>query len=112
MIYPRIEFRSRCIRGSSSAVNSRFASSATRRTSSIVTPDCPLIKSLPLHYKVYLGYLDPGDSCQLALQMNPHALHLLQPGSVANLQMDDPVHVVHDGAALRHRSSASNQPCG
>src|SRR5579871_5154790 len=113
--------RSRRILGSSSAVNSRFASSATRRTSSIDTLACSLITSHPslafptavllaFHFKVYPGDLYSRYPRHLASKLCLHTHQLTQPGSVSNLYMNHSRGKTHHASPLRQRLAAGHGP--
>src|SRR6266702_650125 len=107
-------FKSRCMRGSSSVVSSRFASSATRRTSSIVTPACLLIaghpSSLASHFKVYPAHLHSRDTPHLPGKLSLHAHHLPQPCSIRHLHQNHPVRISDHSPPLSHRLAAGHRP--
>src|ERR1700712_5619539 len=108
---PRMALRSRCIRGSSSSVSSRFANSATLRTSSIVTPACSFIVRQSFSIKVYLAHPHVGDTRHFSSKLYAHAYQLAEPRSILHLHLYYAIHIAHHDSALGHRLATNDRPC-
>ncbi len=112
-MWPRMAFRSCCMRGSSSGLSSRFASSATRRTSSRVTaPVCVIGYVLLSDESTPCLDRQSGGFGQLRGQCTADGGSSGTPTAVLHLDRTTPPAVADDAAAPGESAAARYGPCG